>query len=411
MNSPGSCNLCATWGTITGSGLCYECRSGRYERAKGGLREAVCRRCGWPGIVGADSTCRGCRIAVRLGQDPAWMHAEFERRALPAGRPLQLAVRIEGLALNSNPLRHRAATGPRQKLAPWYRGRVPPALDDPMVCVEEVPGQLGLFAPWPRTFTRAHGKRIRGRTIPDFPEVQAVLKEMAAERRVGQTWHFHTEEGARLALAARPRMSAWCTPRRSRFSRRWRRPCTRPRSGPGCSRRHGRGWCPPGCPPAWAAVASARPGRTSGTSGARPVWTGAPTARWPRATGATDCCRCATTTAGAAYSPSRRPTTTSTVSVWRAATSSGSAGPSLRTAGKEASTGAAVSSASAVKPSVPRGPPALFPNTSRCLANWSSSTCRASGHERHLPALTPAARILLNGSSPTSRAAAGTPAA
>jgi hypothetical protein len=27
---------------------------------------------------------------------------------------------------------------------------------------------------------------------------------MAAERRVGQTWHFHTEEGARLALAARP---------------------------------------------------------------------------------------------------------------------------------------------------------------------------------------------------------------
>ncbi|MER5669458.1 hypothetical protein [Streptomyces mirabilis] len=204
MNRPGSCGLCAIWGTITGSGLCYECRGGRYERAKGGLREAVCRRCGWPGIVGADGTCRGCRIAVRLGQDPAWMHAEFEGRDLPAGRPLQLAVCIEGLALNSNPLRHRAATGPRQRLAPWARGRIPTAPDDPAVCVEEIPGQLGLFAPWPRTFTRAHGKRIRGRTIPDFPEVQAVLQEMAAERRVGQTWHFHTEEGARLALAARP---------------------------------------------------------------------------------------------------------------------------------------------------------------------------------------------------------------
>ncbi|GGN34055.1 site-specific integrase [Streptomyces fuscichromogenes] len=203
MNSPGSCGLCATWGTITGSGLCYECRCGRYPRAQGGLREAVCRRCGWAGIVGADGTCRGCRIAVRLGQDPAWMHAEFERRDLPAGRPLQLAVRIEGLALNSNPLRNSAVTGPRHGLAPWARGRVPAALDDPAVCVEEVPGQLGLFAPWPRTFTRAHGKRIRGRTIPDFLAVQAVLDEMAAERRVGQTWHFHTEEGARLALAAR----------------------------------------------------------------------------------------------------------------------------------------------------------------------------------------------------------------
>ncbi|MBK3627282.1 hypothetical protein JHN59_21015 [Streptomyces sp. MBT49] len=83
--------------------------------------------------------------------------------------------------------------------------------------MEEVPGQLGLFASWPRTFARAHGQRIRGRAIPDFPEVQAVLKGMAAERRVGQTWHFHTEEGARLALAARPRMSAWYVPRRSRI--------------------------------------------------------------------------------------------------------------------------------------------------------------------------------------------------
>jgi len=30
VNSPGTCGLCATWGTITGSGLCHECRSGRY---------------------------------------------------------------------------------------------------------------------------------------------------------------------------------------------------------------------------------------------------------------------------------------------------------------------------------------------------------------------------------------------
>lgn len=85
------------------------------------VREAVCRRCGWPGIVGADGTCRGCRIAVRLGQDPAWMHAEFERRALPAGRPLQLAVRIEELALN----RDRCATAtPRARGRGSHRGPV-----------------------------------------------------------------------------------------------------------------------------------------------------------------------------------------------------------------------------------------------------------------------------------------------
>ncbi|MGW5650622.1 hypothetical protein [Streptomyces humi] len=72
------------------------------------------------------------------------------------------------------------------------------------MCVEEVPGQLGLFAPWPRTFTRAHGKLLRGRAIPDLAQVQTVLEKMSTERGVGETWRFHTGEGLRLALASRP---------------------------------------------------------------------------------------------------------------------------------------------------------------------------------------------------------------
>ncbi|MFE1909236.1 hypothetical protein ACFW96_37030 [Streptomyces gardneri] len=76
--------------------------------------------------------------------------------------------------------------------------------DDASVCVEEVPGQLGLFAPWPRTFTREHARRIAGRTLLDLPAVVAELRKLAAERGTGATWMEHTSGGARLALASRP---------------------------------------------------------------------------------------------------------------------------------------------------------------------------------------------------------------
>ncbi|MGW8879260.1 hypothetical protein [Streptomyces mirabilis] len=200
-----SCELCAVWGPVTARGLCPGCRDGHYRVAQGLLHDDACRRCGWSAVVGADGTCRGCRVALRLGEDEEWMRAEIEGRALPSGRPLQLALHIDGVRLSSFPL-HHSRTGRRVRERLPLRSRVPvPAVrDDPSVCVEEVPGQLGLFPPWPRSFTREHGHRIRGRRMPGLPHLLAVLEEMAAERGVGETWMFHTGDCARLALASRP---------------------------------------------------------------------------------------------------------------------------------------------------------------------------------------------------------------
>ncbi|MCQ1579269.1 tyrosine-type recombinase/integrase [Streptomyces parvus] len=184
-------------------GVCPECRAATYQMRQGKLREEDCLRCGWLAIVGADGTCRCCRAAVRLGEDPAWLRAVLERRLLPAGRPLQLALRMDGLRLKTLPLRQtRPLT--TVKLPSWARGRPAELQDDPCVCVTEVPGQLGLFAPCPRSFTREHGTRIRGRTPVEWPIVLAELKAIAAERGVGETWLVHTGDGARLALASRP---------------------------------------------------------------------------------------------------------------------------------------------------------------------------------------------------------------
>ncbi|WP_327257260.1 tyrosine-type recombinase/integrase [Streptomyces sp. NBC_01244] len=108
-----------------------------------------------------------------------------------------------GLPLRSFPPRY-AATGPAAHRPVWARGQHAERQDDPGVCVEEVPGQLGLFAPWPRAFTRDHGRRIGGRDIPGLGLVLTALTAMAAERGVSPTWLFHTGDGARLALASRP---------------------------------------------------------------------------------------------------------------------------------------------------------------------------------------------------------------
>lgn len=208
----GSCELCCTWGVVELSGLCPECATARRRYRKGGThgeryREASCRRCGWPAIVSSDGTCRCCRLLIRLGGDDAWLTAELARQSLPPGRPQQLALRLHPVRLpRADPLRQTDTPLVRQQPPAWaLRAAAAPApADDPAVCVEEVPGQLGLFPPWPRTFTRAHASRIRDRPLAGLCEVDAVLREMARERRVGETWMFHTRNGARLAPASRP---------------------------------------------------------------------------------------------------------------------------------------------------------------------------------------------------------------
>ncbi|MFF1255589.1 MULTISPECIES: hypothetical protein [unclassified Streptomyces] len=204
------CRLCCTWGVVESSGLCPECASA-YRRFRNGdvvgvrYREAACRRCGWPALVSSDGTCRCCRLLVRLRGDDAWLEAERARRTLASGRPLQLALRLATARLpRAEPLRQTDTPLTRQTLPGWVRRTAAPQpADDPAVCVEEVPGQLGLFAPWPRSFTRAHAARIQGRPLPGLSEVATALGEMARERRVAATWRFHTLGGARLALAAR----------------------------------------------------------------------------------------------------------------------------------------------------------------------------------------------------------------
>ncbi|MBT2453196.1 hypothetical protein J7F03_40550 [Streptomyces sp. ISL-43] len=93
----GSCGLCATWGRVTGMGVCAVCREEVYRMRRGTMAEGVCRRCGWTTVLASDSTCRCCRTVVRLGEDEQWLAAELQRRELPSGRPLQLALGIEGL--------------------------------------------------------------------------------------------------------------------------------------------------------------------------------------------------------------------------------------------------------------------------------------------------------------------------
>ncbi|MFB9388297.1 hypothetical protein ACFPM3_06775 [Streptomyces coeruleoprunus] len=163
----------------------------------------ACRRCGWEAVVGTDGTCRCCRAAVRLGEDEEWLAAELQRRDLAPGRPLQLAIEVDGLRLNARPLRQPRGKVPVSRPV-WARYGPPPPEDNPSVCVEEVAGRLGLFAPLPRTFTREHGRRIAERAIDGLPTVLNELKHLAVERGTGPTWMVHTGGGARLALASRP---------------------------------------------------------------------------------------------------------------------------------------------------------------------------------------------------------------
>lgn len=205
--SAGSCGLCCTWGVVESSGLCPECATARRRCCRGGphgqrYRETVCRRCGWLAIVSTDGTCRCYRLLVRLRGDDTWLAAELARQTLPPGRRQQLALRLPTVGLpRADPLRQTDTPLVRRQPPAWALcpAAPPEPTDDPAVCWEEVPGQLGLFAPWPRTFTRGHAMRIRDRAMPGLPEVAVVLREMASERGVGETWMFHTLGGARPA--------------------------------------------------------------------------------------------------------------------------------------------------------------------------------------------------------------------
>ncbi|MFF7250459.1 hypothetical protein ACFZBU_42085 [Embleya sp. NPDC008237] len=204
----GSCGHCASWGVVTRTGLCPGCARAHSTADRGinGKRHDRCRRCGHPQPVARDGTCRACLLAVRLGQDKAWMWAEVRREYLPPGRPLQLALGPEGLRLpDASPLRRHDRPMVVLKIPPWVRQVCPsPVRDDPRVCPPQMPGQLALFPTPPRRFTAHDAVRIHDRDIPDLDTVFTELARIAAERGVtGATWSPTMRSMARLALAAR----------------------------------------------------------------------------------------------------------------------------------------------------------------------------------------------------------------
>ncbi|MGW0315997.1 hypothetical protein [Streptomyces flavidovirens] len=173
-----------------------------------GWSKAPCRRCAWTVPVTRAGVCAPCLLAVRLGEDDPWAWGELHDEALAPGRPRQLALDIEGVALpEARPVRMpQAKSGRRAAIPSWLRVRLPePVQDDPRICPPQVPGQLGLFPTPARQFARAHAARIGDRSIPGFEAVSEQLQQMADERRVRARtmWIWRLEGFARLALAAR----------------------------------------------------------------------------------------------------------------------------------------------------------------------------------------------------------------
>ncbi|WP_405652952.1 tyrosine recombinase XerC [Streptomyces sp. NBC_00019] len=173
-----------------------------------GWSEALCRRCAWTVPVPRAGVCAPCLLAVRLGEDDPWAWGELHDEALAPGRPRQLALDIDGIALpEARPVRMpQAKSGRRAAIPAWLRARLPqPVQDDPRICPPQVPGQLGLFPTPARQFARTHAARISDRNIPGFEAVSEQLQQMADERRVRArtVWIWRLEGFARLALAAR----------------------------------------------------------------------------------------------------------------------------------------------------------------------------------------------------------------
>jgi hypothetical protein len=64
------------------------------------------------------------------------MLAELERLVLPPGRPVQLALQLDGLLLPAtSPLRYQDQLPVRPRKPKWLRGRPRPAADEPNVLV------------------------------------------------------------------------------------------------------------------------------------------------------------------------------------------------------------------------------------------------------------------------------------
>ncbi|MEV7618029.1 hypothetical protein [Streptomyces sp. NPDC089799] len=112
-----------------------------------GRSETPCRRCARTVPVPRAGVCAPCLLAVRLGEDDDWAWGELHDEALAPGRPRQLVLDIEGIALpETRPVRMpQAKSGRRAAIPPWLRARIPdPVRDDPRICPVQVPGQLGL---------------------------------------------------------------------------------------------------------------------------------------------------------------------------------------------------------------------------------------------------------------------------
>lgn len=205
----GSCATCACWGAVTTGGLCRECAVVRALARSGGRkrREANCRRCGWPEVVGPDGTCRSCLLAVRFGEDEAWLRSEIMRGDLAGGRPRQLVLRLPEVALpRASPLRdHERPLARPWRIYPWARPMLAKGQrDDEDVCPPQIPGQLALFRDHGRRFSSKHGGMIRDREIEDLPLVLDQLRIIADQRGVSSAgWFYDTWQGARLALASR----------------------------------------------------------------------------------------------------------------------------------------------------------------------------------------------------------------
>lgn len=180
----------------------------RVSSGRDGWTEAACRRCAWTVPVTRAGVCAPCLLAVRLGEDDPWAWGELHDEVLAPGRPRQLALDIDGIALpEARPVRMpQAKPGRRYSIPSWLRARCPGLVqDDPRICPPQVAGQLGLFPTPARQFARTHAARIGDRNIPGFEAVSEQLRQMADERRVRArtVWIWRLEGFARLALAAR----------------------------------------------------------------------------------------------------------------------------------------------------------------------------------------------------------------
>jgi hypothetical protein len=194
------CRVCAGWGPVTRDGRCPRCRT--WDKLGAGRVTAVCRRCGHLTRVDFGRVCRPCLVEIRHGDDE-WVLAGHARRELPR-RDLQLALVLPDVDLGHlEPLNKRR--GAKLRLLPrtWrLQHPLEPLPDDPAVCPPQLPGQLTLLRV-PRQWTAAHAGRIRGRVVRDGELVETTARRVQKELGHTSAWRRALMPLARLALAGR----------------------------------------------------------------------------------------------------------------------------------------------------------------------------------------------------------------